>query len=209
MTDGWVERRTGLRPSVAPSAAGDRVGLDPAARPSAPEPDPSVTFPAQGLAVSAHLQDVHEHYRAELANVRGVVDQVRAGVASLADARSAVNEMAVRANNWTLGGVCQAHCLALTQHHTMESEAIFPHLVQQQPELAPVVARLHAEHLLIHEVLEDLDRALVHLVGQPGDLQPLDDALVVLGDTLLSHFAYEERELIAPIARHGFFAGQV
>ena len=28
-------------------------------------------------------------------------------------------------------------------------------------------------------------------------------------DTLLSHFAYEERELLGPLARHGMYAGQL
>ena len=58
-------------------------------------------------------------------------------------------------------------------------------------------------------MLEELDTALVHLVQHPGDLRRLDDALDLLADTLLSHFAYEERELVAPLARFGFFVGQV
>ena len=30
-------------------------------------------------------------------------------------------------------------------------------------------------------------------------------AIDLLTDALLSHFAYEERELIEPLARHGFY----
>lgn len=205
-----MERRTGIRTTRPPQdRRSTRTVIDDGTRPSAPEPDAAVRFVERGIAIGSHLLDVHEHYRAELARVRDVARQVREGVAGLDDARSAVNAMAVRANDWTLGGVCQAHCLALTQHHTMESEGIFPHLVAQQPELAPVVQRLHEEHLLIHEVLEELDVALVHLVQHPGDLDRLDAALDLLSDTLLSHFAYEERELVAPLARFGFFVGQV
>lgn len=205
-----MERRTGIRTTPPPEARrSTRTVVDAGTRPSAPEPDDAIRFAERGIAVGSHLLDVHEHYRAELARVRDVARQVREGIAGLDDARSAVNSMAVRANDWTLGGVCQAHCLALTQHHTMESEGIFPHLVAQQPALAPVVRRLHEEHLLIHGVLEELDAALVHLVQHPGDLDPLDAALDLLSDTLLSHFAYEERELVAPLARYGFFVGQV
>lgn len=208
--DDWVEIRTGVRPTPPPVVRrSTRSVLDPGSRPRGAEPDPSVTFGPRGRAVAAHLLEVHSHYRAEIDRVRDVVSQVRAGVAAIGAARSAVNEMAVRANNWTLGGVCQAQCLALTQHHTMESGQIFPHLVAEQPDLAPVVERLDAEHQLIHGVLEELDAALVHLVQHPDDLVPLEAALDLLEDTLLSHFAYEERELVAPMARHGFFAGQV
>jgi hypothetical protein len=31
----------------------------------------------------------------------------------------------------------------------------------------------------------------------------------VLTDNLLSHLAYEEAQLVEPLARHGFYSGQV
>lgn len=37
----------------------------------------------------------------------------------------------------------------------------------------------------------------------------MTEAIDLLTDTLLSHFAYEERELVGPLARHGFFTGQI
>jgi hypothetical protein len=43
----------------------------------------------------------------------------------------------------------------------------------------------------------------------PDDLAAVDAAVETLAETLLSHFAYEERELLAPLARHGFYPGQV
>jgi hypothetical protein len=46
-------------------------------------------------------------------------------------------------------------------------------------------------------------------VQHPADLGPVTETIDVLTDTLLSHFAYEERELVGPLARHGFFAGQI
>jgi hypothetical protein len=33
----------------------------------------------------------------------------------------------------------------------------------------------------------------------------VEEALQTLGDRLLSHLAYEERELRGPLARHGFY----
>ena len=38
---------------------------------------------------------------------------------------------------------------------------------------------------------------------------PVTEAIDLLTDTLLSHFAYEESELAGPLARHGFYPGQV
>jgi hypothetical protein len=36
-------------------------------------------------------------------------------------------------------------------------------------------------------------------------MQAVRDALDLLSDTLLSHLSYEERELIEPLARLGFY----
>jgi hypothetical protein len=156
-----------------------------------------------------HLVEVHNHYRAELAQLRDVLEQVRAGNRGAGSARSALNEMAVRANAWVLGSVCQTYCLALTQHHSMEDAAIFPHLAAQDEGLAAVIARLSDEHVAIHELLEAVDRALVDLVREPRDLTAVDAAVDALSDALLAHFAYEEQELVGPLSRHGFYAGQV
>ena len=38
-----------------------------------------------------------------------------------------------------------------------------------------------------------------------GDSTELQEAADVLTDTLLSHLAYEERELLDPLARYGFY----
>jgi hypothetical protein len=56
---------------------------------------------------------------------------------------------------------------------------------------------------------EDIDAALIHLVQHPADLGPVTEAIDLLTDTLLSHFAYEESELAGPLARHGCYPGQV
>jgi hypothetical protein len=60
---------------------------------------------------------------------------------------------------------------------------------------------------VIHHLLDALDRALVDLVrdGDETALAALDETIRRLADRLLSHLAYEERELRGPLARHGFF----
>ena len=70
-----------------------------------------------------------------------------------------------------------------------------------------MIDRLTAEHHTIHDVLEGVDRALVALAADPDALDGLQEAVNLLSDTLLSHLAYEEAELVEPLARVGFFAG--
>ncbi len=124
-------------------------------------------------------------------------------------ARAALSEMTMRQNNWTLGAYCAAYCSMITQHHGLEDRAIFPHLRRADPGLVPVIDRLEQEHAIIHEVVLDVDRALVNLVRHPGDFTELQEAVDVLTDTLGSHLAYEEQQITEPLARHGFFPGQV
>jgi hypothetical protein len=183
--------------------------LDEDARPSAPEPDEDVAFSQRGLAVGQHLIDVHDHYRAELEQVRDLLARVAKGITAAGQARGELNRLTIRANDWALGGACQMQCVALTEHHGTEDAAIFPHLRHSQHNLRDVLDRLDTEHHAIHDVLEEIDAALIHLVQHPADLGPVTEAIDLLTDTLLSHFAYEERELVGPLARHGFFAGQV
>lgn len=184
------------------------VPWDESARPSAPEAT-AAAYTDRGRQVSQHLVDVHDALRAELEKVRDIVDQVVEGARDIGSARSEINRMSLRQNDWTLGGYCQAYCRIVTQHHTLEDEGIFPHLRGSDAALAPVVDRLVEEHYVIHEVLEGVDRALVELVGRPGDHTGLREAVDLMTDTLLSHFSYEERELLGPLARHGMYAGQL
>lgn len=57
--------------------------------------------------------------------------------------------------------------------------------------------------------IEGVDAALVHHIGNPEDFTGLQRAVDLLSDTLLSHLAYEEQELVEPLARLGFYANQL
>ena len=147
---------------------------------------------------------MHDMLREELATVRDLIVQVQKGAIDAGQARSEINEMTMRQNNWTLGAYCESYCRIVTQHHGLEDAAVFPRLRTREPGLAPVLDRLAEEHRVIHQVLDSVDQALVAFIGGPGDLTELQEVVDLLSDTLLSHLAYEERELIEPLARYGY-----
>jgi alkanesulfonate monooxygenase SsuD/methylene tetrahydromethanopterin reductase-like flavin-dependent oxidoreductase (luciferase family)/hemerythrin-like domain-containing protein len=182
---------------------------DESTRPVAAAAPAGQVYSQTAQAVGQHLIDVHDHLRLELDQVRDVVEQVKAGTMAVGAARSVINEMTMRQNDWTLGAYCASYCRTVTQHHSLEDSAVFPHLRRADTGLAPVIDRLEAEHLVIHDVLEGVDRALVDFVRAPDDFTGLQQAIDLLTDALLSHLAYEEQQLVEPLARLGFYPGQV
>ncbi|MDN5796992.1 MAG: LLM class flavin-dependent oxidoreductase [Intrasporangium sp.] len=178
-------------------------------RPTLPEPA-DTTYTALQQAHPRHLLEIHDALRAELARVRDVIDQVRDGLLTIGRARSVINTMAMRQNNWALGAFCQSYCRIVTGHHTLEDRSVFTHLRHADPGLTPVLDRLEDEHHVIADVLDQVDEALVSLAGEGGygaagsaALDELQRTIDLLTDTLLSHLAYEERELFHALARHG------
>jgi hemerythrin-like domain-containing protein len=187
----------------------EQLPWDESTRPRRSPSGADVSYTAPGRQVGQHLIDVHDMLRRELEELRKLVGQVRDGALSAGDARSALNEMAMRQNDWTLGAFCARYCNAVAQHHGLEDDAIFPHLASSDTTLTPVIDRLAAEHLVIHDAIEGVDRALVAHINDRDDFAPLQQALDLLTDTLLSHLSYEEHELVEPLARLGFYAGQL
>jgi hypothetical protein len=179
---------------------------DETTRPTLAEPGETAYTSAQET-YHRHLVEIHDHLRSELERLHGLVDEVRRGVLTAGAARSEVHSMSLRQNNWTLGAYCQSYCGFVNGHHSLEDASVFPHLRRAEPNAAPVLDRLSEEHVVIHGLLDDVDRALVALVND-ADAEALDtveDSLQTLADRLLSHLAYEERELRGPLARHGFY----
>jgi hemerythrin-like domain-containing protein len=114
--------------------------------------------------------------------------------------------MTIRQNHWTLGAFCESYCRAVTAHHTIEDRSVFPHLARSDERLEGVLQRLGEEHETIAAMLEDADTALVDLVAEePRALERVHEAIDVITDAMGSHFSYEERELVEPLARLGFY----
>jgi hemerythrin-like domain-containing protein len=71
------------------------------------------------------------------------------------------------------------------------------------------IQRLTNEHLVIHGAIQLVDAALVREINDPADRDGIQAAIDFLTDALLSHLSYEEHEIVEPLARLGFYPGQV
>ena len=156
---------------------------------------------AAGRAQQQLLRSVHQHLREELQQIRDVVAQVVDGETDISAARHHINHLTMRQNYWTLGSFCASYCRVVAIHHTIEDQTMFPGLAAHEPALAPVIARLSAEHETIADVLTGLDDALVAMVTAPEGLGQVQAWAEQLTTQLLEHLAYEEEQLLPAIGR--------
>ena len=182
----------------------ERAPWDDSTRPHRDRSGPEVSYTDQGGRDGKQLIEVHDLLRSELSELRDVLRQVRDGAMRAGDAREVLNEMALRQNDWTLGAFCARYCGVVTQHHGVEDASMFPHLARREPQLKPVIDRLTEEHLVIHDAIQEVDRALTEHMTKPENHDAIQSAIDYLTDALLSHLAYEEQELVEPLARLGF-----
>jgi alkanesulfonate monooxygenase SsuD/methylene tetrahydromethanopterin reductase-like flavin-dependent oxidoreductase (luciferase family) len=177
---------------------------DESQRPRGPRPPAVAEYGPAGRALAQELVAVHNHLRGELSQLGEMIGQVAAGSLDPGTARSEIAKLTMRQNQWTVGAYCESYCRLVGMHHTVEDQALFPGLRSLDQRLAPVVDRLHAEHLVIAGVLERVDAALVTLITSPSTgMLELRSAVDLLTDTLLSHLSYEEGELVEPLGRLG------
>jgi len=196
--------RLGVEPTPDPGVRlSAETVWDEAERPVAPA-DLAARYSAAGRSHARDLVAVHDHLRSELTQLRDMVAQVAAGSLDVATARTEINKLTMRQNQWTVGAYCESYCRLVGLHHTLESTALFPGLARLDSRLAPVTARLHAEHEVIAGVLNRVDSALVSLVTDPvRGMRIVRAAVDLLTDALLSHLSYEEYQLLEPLARFG------
>ena len=109
-------------------------------------------------------------------------------------ARESVDRASVIPNDLLL--YCHGFCLALRGHHRAEDRELFPLLVSRNPGLAPSISRLRQDHEMIAHLLIELDQAVGR--AEPPDVvrSHLDGVTAIME----SHFRYEERELLGPLA---------
>jgi hypothetical protein len=147
---------------------------DESARPLAPAPDPGARYGEFDRSFARDLVAVHDHLRSELTQLRDMISQVAAGSLDVATARSELNKLTMRQNQWTVGAYCESYCRLVGLHHTLETTQLFPGLGRLDSRLAPVTARLDADtdallsHLSYeeHQLLEPLARFGPALYGR-------------------------------------------
>ncbi|WP_062436529.1 hemerythrin domain-containing protein [Herbidospora daliensis] len=91
---------------------------------------------------------------------------------------------------------CVAFCTALERHHVGEDTRGFPALEADFPELGPTLALLRRDHDMISGILA----RLADLARQPGD-ERIAGEIAGLAAIVTSHFAYEERTIVAALNR--------
>jgi alkanesulfonate monooxygenase SsuD/methylene tetrahydromethanopterin reductase-like flavin-dependent oxidoreductase (luciferase family) len=191
--------RGGGEPALATAAVVDPE-WDESTRPHVPDQE----HPSYGDGTL--LVEVHDHLRSELAQVRDLIRQVREGALDVGAARSAINQMTMRQNAWSVGAYCESYCRVVTIHHTLEDRRVFPDLRAAEPVLGPVLDRLSSEHEVIHGLLEAVDASLVAMITDSAAMGELSRAVDLLAERLTSHLTYEESQLVGPLNRHGMGA---
>jgi hemerythrin-like domain-containing protein len=131
------------------------------------------------MAWDRELAAVHQRLRQALGRARNALD---AGAAIPAPADLLL--------------FCQGFCAALRGHHQSEDGALFPELAARDPALRPAIAKLTQDHELIASLIRQLDQALAE-AAPPDVLARQLDGLAAIME---SHFRYEERQLLGPLA---------
>ncbi len=163
--------------------------LDNSKRPKAPKIE-SLT-PAQRRQ-GRRLSLFHNHHREQLREVESAIVHIDGSLLGK------ISELDMRHNFKVFGNMCGLECQMLSGHHGIEDLAMFPVLHEiGDAGLKKVVERLIAEHLVVHELIEELE-VLAHQTIQsptPENYAKLKSTFIELNNCVQSHFGYEETEL--------------
>ena len=169
--------------------------IDPATRP--PLPDMGEVSEAQRQA-GRHLAAIHHHYLSDLSQSAKVMTRIEAGDAPPADLAHIVLHSQMSQNFAAAGTLCGQQCWALTMHHNIEEQSIFPQLHARGSEpVRAIVDRLRAEHKVVHALLERLGVAAGGLTEAPTPAQFAETRAIFdqLVSVVRSHFKFEETAL--------------
>ena len=135
---------------------------------------------ARLVAWSHELRTVHERLRAALRVTRAALDG---------------GEPTQRATRDLLL-FCHGFCTALTEHHVGEDQVLFPAIAAAHPELAETLRYLTQDHSMIAHLVSGLEAA----TNRGAPRAEIDMHLEGIAAIMESHFAYEERRLLAVLA---------
>src|SRR4029453_15608110 len=101
---------------------------DETTRPTGPRPEAGRTYSPRGQALGRHLVEIHDHLRAQLDQLRELIETGAVGSTGAGTARSHISAMTMRQDNWIVGAYRESYCRFVTGHHTLEDASVFPHL---------------------------------------------------------------------------------
>lgn len=182
------------------------LDLNEAARPKAPAvPEATDQHRRQGRQLAA----IHRHYLMEMGQIGAVLARIEAGDAPPEHLKRIILSLDMAENLRGFGSLCGQECRILKFHHDIEGADMFPRIEAAGGGLfRAVVAKLRAEHEVVHELLIRLERAADTLVNDPTEAHfaQTADTFRKLEAVIRSHFGYEETELAEAI---GYYLGQI
>jgi hypothetical protein len=182
------------------------LSLNESARPKAP-PVPHATD--QHRRQGRQLAAIHRHYLMDMGRIGAVLARIEAGDAPPEELKKITLSVDMAQNLRGFGSICGQECRVLKFHHDIEGADMFPRIEAAGGGMfRQVVAKLKAEHEVVHELLMRLDAAADRLVQAPTEENFAEAAAIFrkLEAVIRSHFGYEETELAEAI---GYYLGQI
>ena len=184
----------------------DELNLDEAARPKAPPvPEATDIHRRQGGQLAA----IHRHYLREMGQIGAVLARIEARDAPPEQLKQLVLSLDMAENFRAFGSLCGRECQVLKFHHDIESADMFPRIeAAGGGRFREVVAKLKAEHEVVHELIIRLSRAADALGASPSEANfvAAGNTFRKLEEVVRSHFGYEETELAEAI---GYYLGSI
>jgi hypothetical protein len=144
---------------------------------------------------------VHDMIRRDLSAVQRLAAAALEG-APPEELSSEIESLQTRGALWKLRMNCMHYCRFVHGHHSLEDHALFPALLESNPELAPVINKLEADHREIAVHLDEIADSIGELQWDEttSSRERLAAALDGLSEHLIEHLDYEE-EAVSPTLR--------
>jgi hypothetical protein len=156
----------------------------------------------RGRLIYQMLLAVHAEIRADLERAEQLAGDALDGIPA-EELREGVEEMKRGSLIWGLRIDCLRHCRFVHMHHNAEDRGFFPELRERNPAINPVIDRLEADHRRISDDLDAIEAAANALADDESETarRAVAEALEAMGENLLEHLDYEERNVEATVLR--------
>jgi iron-sulfur cluster repair protein YtfE (RIC family) len=142
------------------------------------------------------LLRVHAAVRSDLERVERLAEEALEGLPA-AELTQQLDDLKRDGMLWRLRVDCLRYCYFVHSHHNAEDVAFFPELRETNPAINPVIDRLEADHRRVSDLLDQIEAAAKALADDESvpAREAVAATLRTLGEELLSHLDYEERNL--------------